>query len=373
VARILVDLLSYTGTKGGMETHTRAVYAELGRLAPQHEFVGWASDEFLELDSSWFPGEIVPSGWSGENRFAWAFAELFMVGRAARGLGADLIHSPATLGPWRSRVPAIYTMHDMLYFRSPELMATPFYTKPVQWMEQRAAGNASLILTVSRDAAADITRYLRFPASRVVPIHSAGTLDPHVPLSTGPREPALFLAVGNRLPHKNFAGLVRAIAHLPADERPRLVVTGSRGDDPLRPLVDELGVADWVDLRTWVPDDELAELYSRATALLVANFVDGFGLPILDAMLVGLPVLVSDIAVYREVAGDAAGYFDPADVASIAAALRRATTDRAWLADLAARGRIHAAGFSWERTAAETLAAFERVLADPRHPRGRRG
>ena len=372
MARILVDLLSYTGTKGGMETHTRAVYTELGRLAPQHEFIGWASTEFLDLDHSWFPGEVVRSGWSGENRFAWAFAELFMVGRAARRHRADLIHAPATLGPWRSRVPAIYTMHDMLYFRAPELMATPFYTKPVQWMEQRAAGNASLILTVSRDAAADITRYLRYPADRVLAIHSAGTLDPRVPATTVAREPDLFLAVGNRLPHKNFAGIVRAIAALPPAERPRLVVTGSRGDDPLRPLVEELGVEPWVDLRSWVPDDELADLYSRATALIVANFVDGFGLPILDAMLVGLPVLVSDIAVYREVAGDVAGYFDPTDIHSIAAALRRAVTDPAWLGDLATRGRAHAAQFSWTATATETLAAFQRVLDDPRHPRGRR-
>lgn len=373
MARILVDLLSYTGTKGGMETHTRAVYSELGRLAPHHEFVGWASNEFLELDHSWFPGEVVRSGWSGENRFAWAFAELFLVARAARRHRADLIHSPATLGPWRSRVPAIYTMHDMLYFRAPELMATPFYTRPVQWMEQRAAGNASLILTVSHDAAADITRYLRYPAERVIAIHSAGTPDPRAGVHEGERERDLFLAVGNRLPHKNFAGLVRAVAQMSADERPRLVVTGSRGDDPLRPLVDELGVAEWVDLRSWVPDDELAEISSRATALLVANFVDGFGLPILDAMLAGLPVLVSDIPVYREVAGDAAGYFDPTDVASIAGALRRASTDPEWLAGLARRGRERAAGFSWERTAAETLAAFERVLADPHHPRGRRG
>lgn len=372
MARILVDLLSYTGTKGGMESHTREVYKELGRQAPQHEFIGWASNEFMSRDASWFPGEIVRSGFSGENRYAWAFAELFMVARAARRLGADLIHSPATLGPWRSRVPAIYTMHDMLYFRAPEMMATPFYTRPVMWMEQRAAGNASLILTISHDVAADIHRYLRYPSDRIVPIHSAGTPPTLVPDPPPVRETDLLLALGNRLPHKNFAGLVRAMSRIPEADRPRLVITGSRGDDPLRPIVEELGLERWVDLRSWVPDEELDWLYTHATALLVASFVDGFGLPILDAMTVGLPVLVSDIAVYREVAGDAAGYFDPRDVDSIAAAMTRVTHDVAWREELSAVGLAHAARFSWAETARQTLEAFDRVLADPSHPRGRR-
>src|SRR3990170_1141196 len=161
MARILVNLISYTGKKGGMETYTKELYRELGAMETGHEFVGYASTEFMEKDYSWFPGRVIDSGFTGENRWVWAFAELIMVARAGRRLKADLIHSPANLGPWRSRVPSVYTMHDLLYFRAPELMAIPLYTKPVQWMEKRAASNATMILTDSVASGEDIEHFLR--------------------------------------------------------------------------------------------------------------------------------------------------------------------------------------------------------------------
>lgn len=371
MAKILVNLMSFTGTKGGMETYTRELYREFGRQKTGHEFVGFASNEFMTRDYSWFPGEVVRSGFSGENRFAWAFAELFMVSRGAKRLGADLIHSPATIGPWRSKAPAVYTMHDMLYFRAPELMATPLYTRPMRWIEQRAASNASLILTDSEASKEDIEHYLHYPADRTVVVPLAGTPPVELPVESGPRETGLLLAVGNRLPHKNFVSLVRAIARIPEAERPRLVVTGSRGDDPLRPVVEELHLENWVDLKGWVASDELTWLYGHASALMVPNYCDGFCLPALEAMLVGLPVLMSDIPVYHEVGGDAVGYFDPTNLDSIAASMVRASTDASWLESLSVRGRVQTATFSWEKTARRTLELFDQVLADPKHPRGR--
>ncbi|GAA2080123.1 hypothetical protein GCM10009840_14350 [Pseudolysinimonas kribbensis] len=366
MARVLVNFMSYTGTKGGMETYARELYREFGRRDTGHEFIGFGSTEFMERDHSWFPGEVISSGFSGENRYAWAFAELFMVSRAARRRGADLIHAPATLGPWRSRMPAVYTMHDMLYFRAPELMATPFYTRPMRWLEKRAASNATLILTDSVASAEDIGRYLRFPRDAVDVIPLAGTMPVQVSGDPGPRERDLLLAVGNRLPHKNFAGLVRAMATIPVDQRPRLIITGSRGDDPLRPLVDDLGVGDAVELKGWVDETELQWLYEHASALMVPNYCDGFCLPALEAMLVGLPVLMSDIPVYHEVGGEAVGYFDPTDDRSIAAAMLKAAAEPDWLAELSTLGRARTALFTWQKTADATLSAFDRALADPR-------
>lgn len=371
MARILVNLLSFTGTKGGMETYARELYRELGQRNTGHDYVAYASREFMTLDHSWFPGEVIDSGVSGENRWMWAFGELFLVGRAARRVKADLIHCPMTLGPWRSSVPCVYTMHDMLYFRAPELMATPLYTKPVQWMEKRAAGNATVIVTDSVASADDIERYLSFPRDRIDVVYLAA----HAPVTRpapAQRERDLFLAVGNRLPHKNFQGLVRAMAHIPEDQRPRLVVTGSRGDDPLRPIVEELNLHAWVDLREWVSDDELSWLYEHATALLVANFCDGFGLPIIEAMNIGLPVLLSDIPVYHEVGGTAASFFDTTDPDAIATALLDAVAQPERLAANAVAGFDHAAAFTWQRTATQTLASLERALADPSRAKSRR-
>ncbi|KDA06689.1 hypothetical protein DC31_09590 [Microbacterium sp. CH12i] len=131
MARIFVDLLSLTGTKGGMETYARELYMQLGQLAPEHEYVGYFSKEGWDLDRSWFPGETIQSGISGENRFAWAWGEL-RCGAAAARTGADLLHSPMTLGPARTRMPAVISMHDMLYWSHPQYMSTPLYTWPVK-------------------------------------------------------------------------------------------------------------------------------------------------------------------------------------------------------------------------------------------------
>ena len=149
------------------------------------------------------------------------------------------------------------------------------------------------------------------------------------------------LASGQRLPHKNWTGLIRALALLDEEVRPQLVITGARGEDPLRPLVDALGMHDWVTLKGWVDDDELAALKGRARAMAMPTLCEGFGLPVLEAMSIGLPVLASDIPVLREVGGDAALWFDPRSTRSIADALSRGA-DPARADGRAERGRARA-------------------------------
>ena len=362
MSRILVDLLSYTGTKGGMETYARELYKQLGRMETGHEYIGFASTEFMRLDHDWFPGEVVDSGYSGENRFVWAFGELVGVGRAARRLRADLIHSPATLGPAWSPAPVVVTMHDLLYFSHPQLMSTPFYTEPVKLMERLVARRADRVLTDSESSRSEILRYLRVDEERVQVVPLAGTLRDGAPIAMSNRRPDLLLALGNRRPHKNFEGLVRALALVDPSIRPHLVVTGSRGADPLRPIVEELDLGDWVDLRAWVAPEDLDELYSTATAMVMPSFCDGFCLPALDAMLVGMPVMLSGISVYREVGGDAALYFDPTDLGSLAEAITRLVTEPGLPEHLAARGHVQVTNFSWQKVARETLDAFAGVL-----------
>ncbi|MBC7519323.1 MAG: glycosyltransferase family 4 protein [Microbacteriaceae bacterium] len=363
--RVLVDLLSYTGTKGGMETYARELYRELGATPSDYEYVGFASSELMTRDTSWFPGKIINSRISGENRFTWAFGEMFSVARAAKRIRADLIHSPALLGPIRSAMPTVITMHDVLYFSHPELMSTGFYTKPVRWMERKAADNATRIMTDSESSAVDIVKYLKFDPTRLDVVPLAGTVQ--VGERTARVAPAagaggLILATGNRRPHKNWEGLVRALALVPEKIRPRLVVTGSHGEDPLAPVVSELGLERWVDLKSWVSSEELAELYDSASALAMPSFCDGFSLPALDAMMAGVPVMISNIPVYREVTGDAGLYFEPTELSSIAAAIERAVTDPALMSTLVEKGYQQAAGFSWGRVATRTLECFDASL-----------
>jgi glycosyltransferase involved in cell wall biosynthesis len=359
---VLVDMLSYTGSKGGMETYTRQLYRELGSMTTGLEFVALASREGARLDTSWFPGEVIASPISGENRFVWAFGELVASSWWARRRGADLVHSPATLGPAYTSMPTVITIHDMLYWSHPELMATPLYTEPVKWMEKRGARNAAHVITDSQVSADEIVRYLGYPSDRlhVVPLAAK---DSAVRTPRPPSPENLVLASGQRLPHKNWTGLIRASALLEEEVRPQLVITGARGEDPLQPLVDALGLHDWVTLKGWVDDDELVALQGRARAMAMPTFCEGFGLPVLEAMSMGLPVLASDIPVLREVGGDAALWFDPRSTRSIADALRVVSTQPERMSELSAAGLVRAQQFSWRRVAEETLAVFQQALA----------
>lgn len=363
MARIFVDLLSLTGKKGGMETYARELYSQLGRLAPQHEYIGYFSREGWELDRSWFPGEAIASGISGENRFAWAWGEL-RCGRAAKTAGADLLHSPMTLGPARTSMPAVISMHDMLYWSHPQYMSTPMYTLPVKAMERLAARNASRILTISEVSRQAIIRYLKVDADHIDLVPLAGTPLQGVDRSRASSDGAMILATGNRRPHKNWPSLIRALPLIDPEVRPRVVVTGSHGDDPLIQVVEETGMQDWVDLRSWVDTDEMRDLYSTASALAMPSFADGFSLPALEAMMAGLPVMISDIPVYREVVGDVALFIDPNHLGSIADAMTIAATDPARMQDLTTRGYERAELFSWERTAKGTLESFDRALRE---------
>jgi glycosyltransferase involved in cell wall biosynthesis len=142
-----------------------------------------------------------------------------------------------------------------------------------------------------------------------------------------------------------------------SDARPRLTITGSHGDDPLAAVVDRLGLGAFVELRGWLSRDELEGLYAEATALVFPTRFEGFGLPPLEAMSRGCPVIVSDIPVMHEVAGDAALYVDPLDAESIAGGIRSLLQAPRERERMSRAGLARAAEFSWEATADATRAA----------------
>ena len=368
--RVLVDLLFLTGTKGGMETYVSRLYGAMPRSSG-FDFTALISREAEALDLSWFPGEIVRSGIRGDDRVAWAVGELRSVSRWARRTDADLIHSPANVGPIRSGTPVVLTVHDLLPFVHPEWVPGR-HAAALRWLVRRAAGNARRVLTVSEASKSDIVRELRVAADRVdvAPLaggvaEEPGAADTSAAGAGAPRreaEPPFVLSIGNRMPHKNGETLLRALAAIPATARPRLTITGGGEDDPLRPLARELGIAGDVDFVGWVSPAELDDLFARAALVAAPTRFEGFGLPVLEAMARGCPVICSDIPVLHDVAGDAAVYVDPLDAGAWARRIEQLLGDPAGRAALSARGSARAAEFSWRRTAELTLASFQRAL-----------
>jgi glycosyltransferase involved in cell wall biosynthesis len=357
--KVLVDLLFYTGRKGGMESYVREVYSRLHNDATT-EYIGLASSELASGNSSWFPGEVIDSGISGENRIDWAQGELFQVARHARRLRVDVIHCPANLGPWRSRLPVVVTLHDLLPFRHPDYVPG-WHSRVLRMMIRLATRRAARVITVSNASRADISDVLRLSSSHIDVIPLAGGPLASSAATSPLREPGQVLAVGNRMPHKNLELLIEAIGLIPAPNRPKLVITGSHGDDPLAPVVRAHHLDDWVSLRGWLSAEELEHLYSESTLLAFPSLFEGFGLPLIEAMARGCPVLCADIPVLREVGGSAVSFVDPTDAPAWAGEIERLVDSPNELALLARRGLERAAQFDWGQTAAATRQSLVRA------------
>jgi glycosyltransferase involved in cell wall biosynthesis len=173
----------------------------------------------------------------------------------------------------------------------------------------------------------------------------------------------IVLCVAAKRPHKNLMRLLGAIALIPSDRRPALVLPGYRTahEDQLRARADELGIARHVRFLDWIDSDELEGLYAAASCFVFPSLLEGFGLPVLEAMIRGLPVACSGNGALAEVAADAALLFDPRSGTEIASAIERLLTDTAEAERLRSAGRVRAATFTWAATAAATLSTYARA------------
>jgi glycosyltransferase involved in cell wall biosynthesis len=179
--------------------------------------------------------------------------------------------------------------------------------------------------------------------------------------SRSPRgDASIVLAVSAKRPHKNLERLLEAIALVEADPEPVLVAPGYETvfEPELRQRAGER-----VRFLGWVEDDELEGLYRAATCFVFPSLAEGFGLPVLEAMMRDVPVACSRIGPLEEIAGDAARYFDPTDVQDMARAIESLLVDADLRARLVEAGRERARQFSWARTAEATIASYARALA----------
>jgi glycosyltransferase involved in cell wall biosynthesis len=357
------------GETGGMETYARELLPRLAALdglrltALVNREAAAAGGPWLDL-----PHEIVPV--HARNRLAWVRGEQQYVPGLADRAGADLLHSLASTAPLHGRARRITTIHDLNYKLVPE---AHFGVRGLgmRLLVPAAAWRSHRIIVDAESTRRDLAAHLRVPAGKVdvVPLGVTPpvvTPEPAVALrerlGLGGRR--VVLSTSAKRPHKNLGRLIEALAALDGPARPVLVIPGypTPHEAELRALAARLGVAGDVVFPPWVSATELEGLYALADAVVFPSLYEGFGLPVLEAMVRGVPVATSDRSSLPEVAGDAAIRFDPTDVSAIRAALERVLGDEAERARLAAAGRARAAQFAWERTARLTAEAYERAL-----------
>jgi len=301
-----------------------------------------------------------------DGRFRWRLIglpdPLWHVAAAAHaGRAADaLLSTNSYLTAWFSPIPTAPVVFDLVPFVD-RANAQSRAARIERATIRPALARAAALPCISEATRQDLVR--RFPRARakasVIPLAAdeafAHAVAGDVPARHGLDRPYV-LAVGTLEPRKNLERLVAAWARLPATlrETHQLALVGPRGwsDEPILRAAAEAGA----QLLGRVDDGELAALYAGCTAFAYPSLYEGFGLPVLEAMSAGAPVLTSNASSLPEVAGDAALLVDPRDTDAIAAALQRLLEDTALAAELRARGRERAAAFSWDRTARETRA-----------------
>lgn len=359
-----IDASRATGTRRtGTENYSYNLIRELLVLNSAHRFrLYFRSEPAPGL----FPGEMqqrpipFPRLWT-HVRLSWE-----MVRHAP-----DLLFVPSHVLPLIHPQRSVVTVHDLGYQYYPQAH-TLSQNVYLRWSTRYNARSATRILADSEATRQDLARFYGTPADKVAVVYPGRdeTLSPVV-------DPAILAAcraryelagpyllyVGTLHPRKNLVRLVQAFGQMAADADPalQLVLAGQKGwlYDDILSEIGRLGLAGRVVLTGYVPDDDLPALLSAALAFVYPSLYEGFGLPVLEAMACGAPVLCSNVSSLPEVAGDAALYIDPLDTGSLAGALAEMTTNEGLRNELVDRGFRQIKDFSWQRCAQETLQVLD--------------
>lgn len=284
----------------------------------------------------------------------------------------DVFHSPDFIPPRRLRAPNVITVHDLAFLLYPRFL-TPQAARYYGQIDP-ASRSAAHIIAVSQSTKRDVTRLLGVPEDKVTVIYEAAnrtarsTDKPdakrHVQEKYGITGDFI-LFVSTIEPRKNLPTLLAAYSKLRDNYKStaRLVVAGHKGwlTEEVDQTIEKYKLAELVCFLGSVPDQELGYLYNAARVFALPSFYEGFGLPPLEAMASGTPVIVSNVSSLPEVVGDAGLLADPNDVEAWAVALHRVLTDNALHDELAAKGLKRAALYSWERAARETVEVYRKV------------
>jgi glycosyltransferase involved in cell wall biosynthesis len=285
----------------------------------------------------------------------------------------DVFHSLAQRPPAFHFRKEIVTVLDVFPITGRDY-STPDFQKRFSALLREAVGRAARIITLSRYTAGELARHCRVARERIRVIPAGvdwpeRVLDPQ----ERQREREQFVGAGNEMvlavgaiqTRKNTLNTVRAVASLPPNYKLVLAGGNGYGGEIVRDFIHRAGLESRVKMLGYVTDDRLDLLYQAASLFLFPSLEEGFGLPVLEAMAHGVPVVASATSSLPEVGGDAALYVDPRDPDDIAHKIQLGVEDNNLRAGLTQRGLARARQFTWQRTAEETLKVYDEVLTEP--------
>jgi glycosyltransferase involved in cell wall biosynthesis len=356
----------------GIGTYIRNLLRHLSRLDHATEYVLLCRQEDSEVAATL--GENFRS--VRQESPAYSLREQMRIPLDLRRERADLFHAPHYVLPPFTPCRSVVTIHDCIHLRFPQYLPSRFgyaYARLSLWA---ATHRADRILTVSEASKRDILRYFRVPEQKIHVIPNAIDERFNQPPAAADIERVkeryqlndpFVLYAGNIKPHKNLERLIEAF-HMfrrPGLEHVKLLIIGDEISKyaTLRRAVHRLKLHKHVRFFGFVPHQTLAVLYRLAAVFVFPSLYEGFGLPPLEAMASGAPVITSNVSSLPEVVGDAALLIDPYDSEALADAMRRVLSDDTLRLELRERGLVRARHFSWDRSVRQVHEIYQEVLA----------
>ena len=373
--RFGVDISPLTAGRTGVGNYVFYLLKNMLSLATEDEFVGFAATlSSLALDGLDARLKVRHVRLPTRALYAvWRRANLLPIETFAGQV--DLFHATNYFVPPARKAKRVVTIHDLSFLIVPQY-CSPRIVGPFSSGIAKFARESDAIIVYSESVKNDIISRLDVPESKVSviylavddafdqPAEDADWLDEMYQI----RRPYI-LFVGMLEPRKNVPAILRAFDAVRSDVPHRLVIVGARGwmYDEIFQLHDELGLGDRVRFIGFVPGhDKLAAFYRNADLFVYPSFYEGFGLPVLEAMKCGCPVVTSKASSIVEIAEDAALLADADDWRALAEQMMRALSDDSLREELSRKGRERAAAFSWKRAAGQTLEVYRKVVEDRR-------
>lgn len=254
------------------------------------------------------------------------------------------------------RTPFVITIHDFI----PEKYFGPSYVDFVQ-RKRLLAEKAAAVIAISESTKRDIFNFYNIDPAKVHIVRHGHERPNKEPRRIGGREPYI-LYVGGRWGYKNFKFFVESVSPVLLKHQMRLKIVGSPLEEHESALISGNRLTSLTEVLTDISDEDLHDVFQRATCFVFPSWEEGFGIPILEAFAHGCPLLCSDTPVFREVAGEAALYFDPFRRDELAGQLDKVIADMPLTAELVEKGFKRLDYFSWKKSAEETIKVYESVL-----------
>ncbi|MGN6391060.1 MAG: glycosyltransferase family 4 protein [Gemmatimonadales bacterium] len=365
--RIGIMLRHYDQHQGGVRVYTRRLLEAIFALEPAHEFILLYRNPALV--GTYAHHGVEETALSARSVLLW---DQVAVPAAVRRHRVDVLFNPKYSIPLRAGCPAVWVCHGLDWYVMP--WASRFIDRMShRFLVPRYASRAAAIVAVSEVTREHVMHYLRVAPERVATVYSGVDDVFRRPPDPGHLEAVrrkynlpdrYVLYAGAVYPPKNFTRLVRAYARVGPPRGVPLVVAGGENRflserELLEP--EALGITDWVRRPGWMDQDDLASVYAMAQALLLPSLFESCGLPVLEAMAAGCPVVTADRYGTKELAEGAAVLVDPESVDAIADGIARVLDDSALRARLITAGHARSEPFRWSRTARDTLAVLERA------------